>query len=258
MQNKCKSLEDKVTSLEENLNCLDHYGRTNNIVYSGMLECVADDALEATVASILSDIDVDVDSNALEECHRFGKPERRTKSRKTIVRFTNRKYCKKALLNWKKLANLDNEKHQLGSSTTIFISKNENIAFKARKLKRRGAIHGYFTRDAVVHIKLSEHDKAIKILHKNHFCKYILDCEEEEDLFHVSQEVNNSVQSSYWETLSADYFLGWLDWYELFPFCEQHLLCYKNWILKFWSRWSVQKKQTYSKSGCFFWSDFNT
>ena len=46
--------------------------------------------------------------------------------------------------------------------------------------------------------KLGEHDKAIKILHKNHFCKYILDCEEEEDLFHdVSQEVNNSVQSSY-------------------------------------------------------------
>ena len=99
LQNKCKSLEDKVTSLEENLNCLDHYRRTNNIVYSGMLECVADDALEATVASILSDIDVDVDSNALEACHRFGKPERRTKSRKTIVRFTNRKYCKKALLN---------------------------------------------------------------------------------------------------------------------------------------------------------------
>ena len=46
-----------------------------------MLECVADDALEATVASILLDIDVDVDSNALEACHRFGKPERTTKSR---------------------------------------------------------------------------------------------------------------------------------------------------------------------------------
>ena len=76
---------------------------------------------------------------------------------------------------------------------------NEDTAFEVRKLKRRGAIHGYFTRDGVVHIKLREHDKAIKILHKNHFCKYILDHEEEkEDLFHdVSQEVNNSVQSSY-------------------------------------------------------------
>ena len=71
---------------------------------------------------------------------------------------------------------------------------NENIALKARKLKRRGAIHGYFTRDGVVHIKLDEDDKVIGILHKNHSCKYILDHEdEEEDLFHdVSQEVVNS------------------------------------------------------------------
>ena len=60
---------------------------------------MADDALEATVASILSDIDVDVDFNVVEACHRFGKPEKTTKSRKTIVRFINRKYCKKALLN---------------------------------------------------------------------------------------------------------------------------------------------------------------
>ena len=77
---------------------------------------------------------------------------------------------------------------------------NENIAFEARKLKRRGAIHGYFTRDGVVHIKLGEHDKAIKILHKNHFCTYILDYEEEE----------------------------WLDCYELFSCREQHLFYYEN------------------------------
>ena len=40
---------------------------------------------------------------------RFGKPEKITKSRKTIVRFINRKSCKKVLLNRKKLAKLDNE-----------------------------------------------------------------------------------------------------------------------------------------------------
>ena len=58
-----------------------------------------------------------------EVCHRSGKPERTTKSRQTIVRFTNMKYCKKALLNQKKLANLGNEKHQLGGSNKIFISE---------------------------------------------------------------------------------------------------------------------------------------
>ena len=111
---------------------------------------------------------------------------------------------KKALLNRRKLANFDNKTHQLSSSNKIFISENlsrmnENIACEARKLKRRGAIHGCFTRDGVVHIKLGEHNKAIKTLRKCHFCQPILDYEEEEkDLFHdVSQEVNNSVHSSY-------------------------------------------------------------
>ena len=66
MQNKCKSLEDKVTRLEENLNSLDQYGRRNNSVLSGKPECVAD-VLEATVTSILADIDVDVDSNLNEQ-----------------------------------------------------------------------------------------------------------------------------------------------------------------------------------------------
>ena len=77
LQNKCKLLEGKVTGLEENLNSIDQYGRRNNIVLSGIPECVADDALEAAVASILSDIDVDVDSNALEACHRFGNPHKK-------------------------------------------------------------------------------------------------------------------------------------------------------------------------------------
>ena len=58
LQSKCKSLEDKITHLEENLNSLDQYGRRNNTVVSGIPESVADNVLEA--------------------CHRFGKPERTT------------------------------------------------------------------------------------------------------------------------------------------------------------------------------------
>ena len=41
-----------------------------------------------------------------------------------MVRFTNRKYCKKALLKRKKLANLNNEKHLLSSSNKVFIREN--------------------------------------------------------------------------------------------------------------------------------------
>ena len=71
LQSKCKSLKYNVTRLENNLNSLDQYGRRNNIVLSSIPEYVAD---EATVTSILADVDVDVDSNALKACHRFAKP----------------------------------------------------------------------------------------------------------------------------------------------------------------------------------------
>ena len=162
------------------------------------------------------------------------------------------------MVYWKKLTNLDNEKYQLGSSNKIFIIENlsrmnENIIFDARKLKRRGATHGCLARNGVVHIKLSDPDKGIKNLHKSHFCEYILDYEEEEeDLFHdVSQEVNNSVQSSYWENLPADYFLRWLDYYELFSSCGQHLLCYE---IYFWN-FDDKSKKTYMfiSVSCFFY-----
>ena len=75
---------------------------------------------------------------------------------------------------------------------------NEITAFEVRKLKRRGAIHGYFTRDGVVQIKLGEHDKAIKILHKNHSVSISWIMKRKTKISHdVSQEVNNSVESSY-------------------------------------------------------------
>ena len=66
LYSKHESLEDKVTPLEENLNSLDQHGRRNNIVLSDIPECVTDNVLEATVVSILADIDADVDLNALE------------------------------------------------------------------------------------------------------------------------------------------------------------------------------------------------
>ena len=59
--------------------------------------------------------------------------------KKTIIRFTNRKYCKQALLNQKFLEALNYSKHQFYSSTKVFINKNltirnKQIAFNCRQL----------------------------------------------------------------------------------------------------------------------------
>ena len=50
---------------------------------------------------MLGDIDVEVESSDIEDCRGTGKPDK-ANSKKTIIHFANRKYCKKALIekNW--------------------------------------------------------------------------------------------------------------------------------------------------------------
>ena len=108
LQAKFSTLENKVVTLEQNLNLFGQYGRRNNLILSSITENIPDNQLENTVTSILSDIGVNIQSEKIETSHRFGKTDRKTISKKTIIRFVNRKHCKKALLNKKKLSNINN------------------------------------------------------------------------------------------------------------------------------------------------------
>ena len=135
LRSRCSKLEDKVVSLESSVNQVEQYGRRNNIVISGIPDDVADDDLEDAVTSIMEDIDVIVQNGNIEACHRTGKSDQKTSSKKTIVRFINRKYCKKALVNRKNLVNINSEmKYNLNRNNKIFINENlthanESIAF---------------------------------------------------------------------------------------------------------------------------------
>ena len=118
---------------------LEQYGRKNNLVISGIPDSVQDFDLESKVTSVVSDIDVNIESREVEDCHRIGKSN--NGSKKTIIRFINRKYCKKALLNRKQLERIGLKKHQFLSDTRIFITenlmvKNEPLAFNCRQLKK--------------------------------------------------------------------------------------------------------------------------
>ena len=118
---KCQQLENRVAFIESSHDALEQHGRRNNLVISGIPDSVQDSELESTVTSILSDIDVNVESREVEECHRIGKSN--NGSEKTIIRFVNRKYCKKALLNRKQLERIDLKKPHLVSGTRIFKKK---------------------------------------------------------------------------------------------------------------------------------------
>ena len=107
---KCNKLENKIVSLVSSTNQVEQYGRRNNIVISGIPDDISDNDLESTVIDIMKDVDVDINSSDLEGCHKIGKSGRRTASKKTVVRFTNRKYCKKELLKRKTFVTINNYK----------------------------------------------------------------------------------------------------------------------------------------------------
>ena len=83
---------------ESSHDALEQNGRRNKVI-SGIPGSVQDSDLESTVTSILSDIDVNIESREEEDCHRIDKSN--NGSKKTIIRFINRKYCRNALLNRK-------------------------------------------------------------------------------------------------------------------------------------------------------------
>ena len=70
------NLENKLVSLETSTNTLEHYGRRNNLVLSSIPDTIADDELKSTFISVFGDIDVEVESSDIEDCHRIGKPDK--------------------------------------------------------------------------------------------------------------------------------------------------------------------------------------
>ena len=101
-RSRCNKLENKVVSLEKSVDQVDQYGRRNNIVIARIPDDITDDNLEDAVTSIMEDVDVFIQNGDIESRHRIGKSDKKTSSKKTIVRFVNRKYCRKALNNKKK------------------------------------------------------------------------------------------------------------------------------------------------------------
>ena len=78
-----------------------HYGRSNNVILSGISDAVADDILEESVISVLADIWNIRGTLDIEVCHRFGKADRKNQKRQ-FARLVNRKNCKKVLFNKRK------------------------------------------------------------------------------------------------------------------------------------------------------------
>ena len=100
-QKKVDVLENKILPLESEHNLLDQYRRRNNIEITGTPDGVPDQNLQEKVVNILNEISVNASQKVTEVCHRV--VVSKNSSKKTIVRFLNRKHAKKAFISRKKL-----------------------------------------------------------------------------------------------------------------------------------------------------------
>ena len=87
-------------------------------------------------------------------------------SKKTIIRFANRKHAKKALISRKNLRKSSSPNSNVFINENLTIKNNET-AFLSRKLKRSGHITKTYTRDGTVHISSREINRR-KILTIHH------------------------------------------------------------------------------------------
>ena len=105
--------------------------------------------------------------------------------------FSEQKHCKKALLNRRKLQNLDKEKDGFSQNTKDLISQNltlmnENIAFLGRKLKPSGLVHACFTTDGIVCIRKSGNSRLLNVFNMKNLREPLADFnfDVDEDLFY--------------------------------------------------------------------------
>ena len=206
LHNKVDILQKKIIDLEIKSNSVEQYGRRNNLEITGIPDTITDDNLETTVVDIFNSVNTDkISEKDIEACHRIGKTK--SNSKKTIVRLVNRKHCKNALYNRKKLKGFNSSTIGMPNAK-IFINENltsynNKLAYHCRQLKRARLVHNTYTADGIVHLVRTRTERAFKIHHK---CKLMelypdFDFENDDDdadLFVDAPEVSDtSLQSSY-------------------------------------------------------------
>ena len=160
-------LTDRITQLEKKCWANEQYSRRECLEITGIPSSVTFDELEPKVTELLGKIDVHVNSENIEACHRVGKEGVRT-----IVKFSRRKDCFAVLMNKKKFKNMDLSDIGLN---TVYINESlcsyyKKIWYSCKKLYKNDYIHAFWTTNGTVKIRIHENDRVHAISHEDDLC----------------------------------------------------------------------------------------
>ena len=165
LKNQVKELKQQSEDHSISLNKIDQYSRRNNIIIEGIPSDVDNQHLEKKVIGILAAVNIKVNELEIETTHRLGK------SKKTIIRFVNRKNCSKLLSKKKELSSLSKRSLQelgFSSETQLYVQPNltpfdEKIGYYCRELRRKKLIEKTWFYSGCNYIKLVNSSETAKI-----------------------------------------------------------------------------------------------
>ena len=164
LQKNVEDLEEQLSDNDTYINKLDQYNRRNNIKIQGIPSSVSDENLEKKVIDIFKCLNIIIQSNDIEGCHRIGKAN----PQNTIIRFINRKFCFDALEKKANLKNVNNQDLGFETNTKLFFSENltplnQKLTWMCRELKRAGKIHSCWSSKGVIKLRRTVNERSISI-----------------------------------------------------------------------------------------------
>ena len=158
-------LQKQLISTERQCWANAQYSRSECIEVAGIPSSISDHNLENKVLKIFDKLGVPISPNNIEACHRIKKD-----SDRAIVKFNKRKDCQQAMRVKKDLKNMTFTDIDLPVGTTQYLNESLCSCYRwlwsnCKKLRNVNIIHGFFTVNGTVKVKVSEGDKPRTITH---------------------------------------------------------------------------------------------
>ena len=152
----CK-LTERLVTMEIRWYANKPYSRRECLEISGIPAIAADRDIESKVSEIWEEINVPINPNLVEVCHRLPSE---SSSKKFIVKLNRRKDIHRILSNKNKLKNLKPESVHLPGETKVFINESlclyyKKLWSKCKSLWSAGHISAFWVRNGSLRIKLS-------------------------------------------------------------------------------------------------------
>ncbi|XP_057291154.1 uncharacterized protein LOC130613821 [Hydractinia symbiolongicarpus] len=172
MKEKNQEKDKFMLELEKDVINLQQYVRRNNVEICGIPNSIDQDELQDKVIEIAKAIGVEFSESDVEACHRLYARENETK--KTIVRFVNKKNCDLLHANKFKLKDSNSKTkkklREIGLKGNIFINFNLSpymkfLWGKCKRLHSKKMINRFWVFNGNLFIVVEENDQKIKIDH---------------------------------------------------------------------------------------------